>query len=128
MRWKGWRILAVVWWAVWFLVFVPVHRRGMVPLRVTDGGGARALVSIASCCCSDEKPVGTSGQGDRNKPGSSSENCAICYLVTTLAATPVSPAPLVMLEWRRFERPARAIMETTQGCVGETGCRDPPCV
>jgi hypothetical protein len=88
----------LIFFAAWFGVVMPVHRRGVVRLP-----GAAAYAK--SCCGPSRSPH------EGSKPKSSDPLCAVCHFLATLdrpAAVGVDVPPLGLAEELRLPAPAKA--------------------
>ncbi len=125
--------LAVVWFALWFGVIVPGHKRGLVLLpggkpQVTVKQSeeaqpcplAKIMGRSSSCCCPP------SDSSDAPQPGAPVTHCAICYLTGVLDVPPApdfAPKPLELVQVLAW--PQSDVVEATESVRTYLG-RAPP--
>ena len=98
------RILLLLFEALWLNVIVPGHQRGAVPL---PGEKCAACEAQVADCCPDHStdpapPAKEKGRGDP------AQHCAICYFAARLCVPSVidlSPPPLRLVEQLPFPAP-----------------------
>ncbi len=117
MRGTTFNKLAVVWFALWFGVIVPGHKRGLVllpgaeppaPTRSAPEEAPCPLASImgtnGSCCPSSSKPTGPAPMPVTH--------CAMCYLMGVLDVPPppdLAPKPQELVEVLPWPEPIEVV-------------------
>jgi hypothetical protein len=99
---RGFRILLLVFEALWLNVIVPGHHRGAVPLPGEEC--AACQTQVADCC-----PEHSGHRAPPAKPrGDPAQHCAICYFSARLCPPPAidfSPPPLRLIAQLPFPAP-----------------------
>jgi hypothetical protein len=110
MRHRAWRILCLCFTTLWFVVLVPAHQRGAIPV---PGDGA---AHVMSCCAggTDSSRTHASRDGKQSPAGPerSSHSCAVCQFIAGLDVPPplvIDAPPLRLAPLGDAPRPSQSV-------------------
>jgi hypothetical protein len=98
MRSRLFRLALLLFQALWLIVVLPGHKRGIVSVPGTECEACLPRIVNTDCSkCDSGKPCGSTPQS----PGDPASHCALCYFTAMLSLPPVidlTPPPLRFLE------------------------------